>query len=198
MLLNPAGSHRVQANRKEKCKYEIKKSWPTAEINYGYVVECRTRKIDEEPTVPHFDRFQSWGPGHLKERKEHQPDRLAVPFVTHESCLPMVRQVRVVFVIALMRMMLQMVNTKTHCAGHEIGEIGDNGHHLVPAFAPQNQVVSGVMNDHVIRMICERSDAIGNEKTKPPVGEPKSSHFESDSCLHNHDRDGDHRRPRIA
>jgi hypothetical protein len=98
----------------------------------------------------------------------------------------MVRQVRVVFVIALMRMVLQMINTKTHRAGREIGKIGDDGHHLVPAFAPENQVVSCVVNNDVIRMISERTDAIRDEKTEPPVIKAKPSHPKRDGCLHDH------------
>src|SRR4029453_6407567 len=100
------GAAPVQFNLKEKQKYEIKKSRPTAKINDCHVVERSTCKIDKEPAVPHLDRFQPWRTRHLKKRKEHEPDRLAIPLIANEPCLPMVRQVRVVFVIALMRMML--------------------------------------------------------------------------------------------
>src|SRR4030095_8584730 len=167
MLLNPASTYRVQSNRKEKRKYEIKKSRPTAKINDRHIVERGTRKIDKEPAVPHFDRFQSRGACDLKKRKEHEPDCLGVPPIAYQPRFPMIHQVCVVFVITLMRMMLQMINTKTHRAGREIGKIGDDGHHLVPAFAPENQIVSCVVNDDVIRMIRERPDAICDEKTQP-------------------------------
>jgi hypothetical protein len=71
----------------------------------------------------------------------------------------MVRQIGVVFVIALVRMMFQMVNAKPHRAWREIRKISDDGHHFVPARTPQNQVVRCVMNDDVIGMIGERADA---------------------------------------
>ena len=98
----------------------------------------------------------------------------------------MVCQVGVVFVIALMRMMLQMVNTKTHCAGREVRKIGDDRHHFVPAFVSENKIVSGVVNNDVIGMVRECSYAVGNKKTEPPVPETKFSHPQSDACLHDH------------
>src|SRR6266480_5916726 len=131
MLLNPASAHRMQPNRKEKREYEIKKSRPTAKINNSCIVRRCTGKIHEEPPVPHLDGLQPGRPGQLEKRKEHEPDRLAIPFVAHQPRLPMIREISVVFVIALMRMMLQMINAKTHRAGREIREIGDDGHHFV-------------------------------------------------------------------
>ena len=80
-----------------------------------------------------------------------------------------------------------MINTKAHRAGREIGKIGDDGHHLVPAFVPENQIVSCVVNNDVIRMIRERTDAIGNEKTQPPVTKSEFSHSKRDGCLHDYD-----------
>src|SRR6266513_1587358 len=57
MLLDPTSAYWMQANRKEKCEYEIKKSRPTAKINDGCIICCRTHEIHKEPPVPHFDRF---------------------------------------------------------------------------------------------------------------------------------------------
>ena len=84
-------------------------------------------------------------------------------------------------------MMLQMIDTEPHRPGRKIGKIGDDAHHLVPAFVPENQVVSCVVNDDVIGMIRERANAIRDEKTEPPVTEPKASHSKRDACLHGHD-----------
>src|SRR5436190_307189 len=81
MLLNPASAHRMQPNRKEKREYEIKKSRPTAKINNSCIVRRCTGKIHEEPPVPHLDGLQPGRPGQLEKRKEHEPDRLAIPFV---------------------------------------------------------------------------------------------------------------------
>src|SRR5437868_8152407 len=55
VLLNPAGTYRVQADGEEKCKHEIKKSSPTAEIDDRYIVQDRTREVGGEPAVPHLD-----------------------------------------------------------------------------------------------------------------------------------------------
>src|SRR5438034_2324039 len=57
----------------------------------------------------------------------------------------MVRQIGVVFVIALVRMMFQMINAKPHRAWREVRKIGNDRHHFVPARTPQNQVVRCVM-----------------------------------------------------
>src|SRR5713101_8706879 len=92
----------------------------------------------------------------------------------------MIRQISVVFVIPLMGMVLQMINAKTHRAWREVWKIGDNGHHFVPAFAPENQVVGGIMNDHVIGMISERANAISDEKTEPPITESQFAHSRSE------------------
>ena len=110
-----------------------------------------------------------------------------IPFIAYQTRFPVVRQVRVIFVIPLMRMMLQMIDTKPHCPGRKIGKIGDDGHHLVPAFVPENQVVSCVVNDDVIGMIRECANAVRDEKTEPPVTEPKPSHPIRDGRLHDHD-----------
>ena len=106
MLLNPTGANWVQPNRREKGEREIQKSRPTAEINNCCIIRRRTCEIDEEPPVPHFDRLQSRRPGQLKKWKEHEPDSLAIPFVTDQPRFPMVREISVVFVVTLMRMML--------------------------------------------------------------------------------------------
>jgi hypothetical protein len=47
-------------------------------------------------------------------------------------------------------------------------------------------------------MICERADAICDEKAEPPVTESQRAHPIRDRCLYRHDRDRDQRRPPIA
>ena len=91
-----------------------------------------------------------------------------------------------------------MINTKTHRPRREIGKISNDGHHLVPAFVSKNQIVSCVVNDDVIGMVRERSDAICDEQTQPPVAKPECSHSKCDGRLHEHDRSGDQCCPRIA
>src|SRR4029077_4780236 len=137
-LLNPASTHRMQSNREEKREPEIKESRPTAKVNDDCVVRYRTHEIHKEPPVPHRDRFQSGRPGQLKKWKEHEPQCFSMPFIADHARLPMICQVSIVFVIALMRMMLQMINTKAHRPRREIRQISDDAHHFVPAFAPKN------------------------------------------------------------
>jgi hypothetical protein len=84
-------------------------------------------------------------------------------------------------------MMLQMIDAKPHRPGGKIGKICDDGHNLVPAFVPENQVVRCVMNDDVIGMIRECANAIRKQKTEPPVTEPKPTHSIGDTRLHDHD-----------
>ena len=110
----------------------------------------------------------------------------------------MVRQVCVPFVIALMRMMFQVKNTKSHRAWCEVWKIGDDGDHFVPTRASENQVVRRIMNDDVIGMIAERADAEGDQQTDPPITEAQLAHAERDRRLHHENRDCDQRSPRIA
>src|SRR5437867_6188824 len=137
MLLNPTRAHRMQPNGKEKRERKIKKSRPTAEINNRCIIRCRGREVHEEPPVPHGDRFQPWRPCHLEKRKERKPQRLAIPLVADQSRLPMIGEISVIFIITLMGMMLQMIDAKTHGTGREVRKIGNDGHHFVPAFAPE-------------------------------------------------------------
>src|SRR5437588_13065706 len=92
MLLDPASPNRVQPNRKEKREHEIKKSRPTAKINDGHIVERGTRKIDEEPAIPHRNRLQSWRTRQLKKWEAHEPACLRAPPVAYHAPFPMVRQ----------------------------------------------------------------------------------------------------------
>src|SRR5438445_11564858 len=99
-----------------------------------------------------------------------------MPLIADQSRFPMIREVSVVFVIALMRMMLQMINTKAHRPRRKIWEISEDAHHFVPAFVPENWIVRRIVNNHVIGMIGERADAISDEKTEPPVTESQRAH----------------------
>src|SRR6266487_284612 len=191
VLLNPTSTHRMQSNRKEKREYEIKKSRPTEKINNSCIVRRCTGKIHEEPPVPHFDRFQARRPGQLEKREKHEPQSLAIPFVANEPRFPVVREIGVVFVIALMRMMLQVINAKTHCTRRKVRKISNDSYHFVPAFAPQNQIVGCIVNDLVVGMIGECAHAISNEKTEPPVAEPQRPHPICDRRLHDHQRRSD-------
>ena len=110
----------------------------------------------------------------------------------------MIRQVRVVFVVALMRMMFQMINAKPHRARREVRQIGDDGDHFVPARVPENQVMRRVMNDDVIGMISECAHAKCNQQAQPPITETQSPHSVRDRCLHDQDRDRDQRSPWIT
>src|SRR4030095_16096630 len=100
----------MQPDREEKREHEIEKSGPTAKINDGHIIGDGAHQVNREPAVPHLDCLQSRWTCHLEKWKEHQPDRLPVPFVAHQPCFPMVCQVSIPFVIALVRMMFQMIN----------------------------------------------------------------------------------------
>ena len=77
----------------------------------------------------------------------------------------MVRQVRIPIVVALMGMMFQMKNAKTHRARCEVWKIGDNGDHFVPAGTPENQVMGRIMNDDVVGVVAERADTESEKQT---------------------------------
>src|SRR5436305_8049943 len=130
MFLDPTRAHRVQPNGEEKRKRQVKKSWPAAEINNRYIVRDGAREIHEEPSVPHGDRFQAWGPRELKKWEQHQPNGLAIPFIADQARLPMISQIGIMSIVALMRVMPQMINTKTHRARIQIREIGQDRNQL--------------------------------------------------------------------
>ena len=90
-----------------------------------------------------------------------------------------------------------MINAKTHGAAREVWKISDDGHHFVPVFAPENEVVHGIVNDHVIGMVGERPRAIGHEKTEPPITESQCAHSIRDRRLHEDERHSNQRSVRI-
>src|SRR5437764_575028 len=167
MFLNPTCAYRVQPDGEEKRKREVKESRPATEISHAHIVGGGAGKVYEEPSVPHGDCFQTRRPRQLEKRKEHQPNRFTIPFVADQARLPMVGQVGIVFVIALMRMMAQMINAETHRAWIQIRKIGQDADQLVPALISKNEIMSGDVDDDVIGMISERADTVSDHKAGP-------------------------------
>ena len=56
MLLDPAGTDRMQPDRKEERKEQITESGPPAEIHDRHTERDGAEQIDEDPAVPHRDR----------------------------------------------------------------------------------------------------------------------------------------------
>ena len=83
----------------------------------------------------------------------------------------MIGQIGVMFVIALMRMMLQMINAKAHRARRQIWKIGQDRDQLVQTLVSQDEIMGRVVNDDVVGVIGESADAIGNQQTEPPITE---------------------------
>src|SRR6185369_4556851 len=99
---------------------EIKKTSPPTEINNGDVISQRAPDIQKQPSTPHRVCLHPWWPRQLHQRKEQQPNSLPIPTVSNQASLPMIREVNISFVIALMSVMLQMVNSKAHRARPEV------------------------------------------------------------------------------
>ena len=70
----------------------------------------------------------------------------------------------IVFVIALVAVMLEMIDAESHRPGREIRQIGQNCHQDVPRFARQNQIMGSVVNYHVICVIRKSAHTIGHQK----------------------------------
>src|SRR4029453_11429867 len=102
------------------------------------------------------------------------------------------------FVVALMGMMFQVINAKSHRARREVWKICYYRDLFVSARGPENQIMRGIMNNDVVGMIAERADAERDQQTDPPVTETQLAHAERDRRLHYQDRDRDQRSPRIA
>ena|SRR5262245_11704451 len=99
----------------------------------------------------------------------------------------MIRQVGVVLVVALVRVVFKVVNAEAHCARREIGQIGQDGDEDVPALASKNQIMRRIMDDHVVGMVRERANKVGDQKTEPPIMNSELSHSKSDPGLKNDD-----------
>ena len=87
-----------------------------------------------------------------------------------------------------MGMMFQVINTKSHRAWRQIRKIRDDGHHFVPARAPENQVMRRIVNDDVVGMIAERADAERDQQTDPPITKAQLAHAERDRGLRHYNR----------
>ena len=94
--------------------------------------------------------------------------------------------------------MFQMVNAKAHCRRSEVWKIRDHADHLVPAWAPENEVVSGIMDNDVIGVIGERANAESDQQTEPPITKTQMPHAKRDAGLNAYDRDRYQRSPWIA
>src|ERR1700682_5254252 len=127
VLLHPTRAHGMKADGKEKGTSQIPEAGPTAEIKNRNVVGDGAEEIRDGPGVPKRDRFQTWRPRHLKNWKQEKRKSFAVPFVADEPRLPLAGDVGVRFVVALMRVMFEMVNAETDRPGKQVRQIGDNG-----------------------------------------------------------------------
>src|SRR6186713_2238009 len=110
----------------------------------------------------------------------------------------MIREVGVVLVVALMRMMFEMVNSEGHRSRHEVRKIGKDRDQLIPALALKNKVMDRIMNQDVHRMIRESPDAIRADQTQPPIVEAQLAKDECERGLQSDHSDGDQHRPRIS
>src|SRR5437762_12752635 len=171
MFLNPTCAYRVQPDGEEKRKRQVKEPRPATEINHAHIIGDGAGKVYEEPSVPHGDCFQTRRPRQLEKRKEHQPDRFTIPFVADQARLPMVGQVGIVFVIALMRMMAQMVNAETHRARIQIRKIGQKPNKLVQLFIRKKRIWMGAGMMDEIGMLTNGADAVSDHQAEPPVTE---------------------------
>ncbi len=100
----------------------------------------------------------------MEKRKEQEPKCLAVPFVADQSCFPAIGDVRVAIVIALMRMMLEMIHAEPDRSGEKVGEIGTDRDEFVPTLSLENEVVGRIVNDDVDAVIQKRTQTKGDEQ----------------------------------
>src|SRR5205807_7002843 len=116
----------------------------------------------------------------LEKGKEEQPERFAEPFVANETRFPLIRNVRVGFVIALVSVMLEMVDAETYGAGEEIRQVGHDRGHLVQEFVPENEIMRCVVDDDVGAMVRKGAGAVGYDQTDPPGIRTEAAHRISD------------------
>src|SRR5438105_10752438 len=124
MLRHPARTDGMQPDRKEKRTGEIPEAAPAAKIDDADIVGGGAEHVHYCPAAPHRDGPQTQWTRQLEKRKEEQPERFAEPFVADETRFPLIRNVRVRFVIALVSVMLEVVDDETYGAGEEIRQVG--------------------------------------------------------------------------
>jgi len=61
-----------------------------------------------------------------------------------------------------MRVVFEVIYAKTHRAGREIRQIGQDRNPQVKRLVPKDQIMRGVMDNDVVGVIGERADEIGN------------------------------------
>src|SRR5438876_3929561 len=79
MLLDPTRAQRMQPDGKEKRKREIEKTGSAEKINDGHVIGEGAGQIEKQPATPHGVGLHPRRPRQLHKRKQHEPDRLAIP-----------------------------------------------------------------------------------------------------------------------
>src|SRR5256714_1638176 len=198
VLLNPAGAHRMETDGKQKRKPKIPESEPAADEVNGDDVAEDGEDVPYRPGIPHGDCFQTRWPGELKNREEEKPERFPVPFVADEARLPLVGDVGVHFVMALMGMMLEMVNPEGNRGREEIGQIGEDRDQLVQESGAKDKIMGGVVDDHISAMIGERAEAVSKEKADPPAIGTEAAHPKGDRALNRNHQQPDQRREGIA
>ena len=100
----------------------------------------------------------------MHQRKEQQPNGLAIPMVPNEASLPMIRKVGISFVVALMSMMLQMINAKSHRTWSKVWQVRHDRDEPVQVFVSKDEIVNGVVNNDIICVVGEGTHEVGQEQ----------------------------------
>src|SRR5438067_311584 len=188
----------MKADGKEERTSKIPEPDPAAEIENGEPVAEDGKDVHYRPGIPHCDRFQARRPRQLKNREEEKPERFSVPLVADQARLPLVGNIGVHFVMTLMRMMLEMVNPEGNRGWKEVGQIGADRDQLVQDSRAKDEIMGGVVDDHVGAMVRESAERVGEEKAGPPTVGTEAAHPEGDRGLNRHYQQRDQRREWVA
>src|SRR2546423_10529678 len=100
--------------------------------------------------------------------------------------------------MALMRMMLEMVNPEGNRGGKQVRQIGADRDELVQDSGAKDEIMGGVVDDHVSAMVRERAEGVGEKKADPPAIGTEATHPEGDRALNRNHQQRDQRRRWIA
>src|SRR5256714_4220685 len=100
--------------------------------------------------------------------------------------------------MALMRMMLEMVNPEGTRGGKQVRQIGADRDELVQDSGAKDEIMGGIVDDHVSAMVRERAERVGEKKADPPAIGTEATQPEGDRALNRNHQQRDQRRRWIA
>src|SRR5580765_4823284 len=131
MLLYPACADGMQPNGEKEREEKIKQGHPSKEIHDDSIKKKLHHPILYYPSVITLHLCYAECSGQLEGRVQEQPQHLANKIFIDQPRFPVTGNVCIQILVALERMMLDMVNAKRLRAGKRLRKISENSGHAV-------------------------------------------------------------------